>query len=277
MSAAPDLLTTAARRWNLTATGYHDVGHASLIATATTVEDERVLLKAWPDATRFRAETDALCLWAGGPVVRLVAAAGDHCVAALAQVGCRPGGCRRPEDEADVTALALHQVHSKGRSGTRLQDFESLDHYIDTDVRPRIGRRSHLAREHGYTAQLAIGGAALRRAKQCPRRATLLHADLYQENVLFDERARPVFIDPLPMVGDAVFDWAFWIVYYTLGSGTRRRFDVAAHTSGISVHELRTWCLVLCLDGLLYYLDVDDPRAPRIAEVLLLISQEWGQ
>ena len=94
----------------------------------------------------------------------------------------------------------------------------------------------------------------------------MLHADLYRENVPFDDAGLPRLIDPLPMLGDAAFDWAFWTVYYDLGEGTAERLATAARISRIPVTELIPWCRLLALDGLLYYLESGDERAPRMAQ-----------
>jgi streptomycin 6-kinase len=91
---------------------------------------------------------------------------------------------------------------------------------------------------------------------------------LYRENVLFDIDQRPVFIDPLPMVGDPVYDWAFWVVYYDLLSDPLPRLTVAAAVSGIPPEELLPSCLMLCVDGLLYYREGGDRRASRMADVM---------
>ncbi|KIH97632.1 hypothetical protein LP52_18170 [Streptomonospora alba] len=274
LDAAPELLAKAARRWGLTVLGYHDAGHASLIATGTAADGQRVVLKAWPEVARYRAETAALALWDDAPAVDTVATADDIAVAALAQVGGRPGGNTRPAQSCELprVAAALHRVHSVGRLQDQLAEFATLSDYIAGVVRPRIHRRRDLAGKHGYRWHLWAGEAALPYVRQEEQRVTLLHADLYQENTLIDDRAEPVFIDPLPTVGDAVFDWAFWVVYYTLGAGTIERLQLAVTTAGIDTADLLPWCRMLCLDGLLYYVDTKDARAPIIAEVLELLE-----
>jgi len=96
----------------------------------------------------------------------------------------------------------------------------------------------------------------------------LLHGDLYQENVPFSQPGDPVFIDPLPMIGSPAFDWAFWTVYYDLARDPLPRLRLAAATSSVPVEVMLAWCLTLCLDGLLYYREVDDPRERRMRQVM---------
>jgi len=102
----------------------------------------------------------------------------------------------------------------------------------------------------------------------------LLHADLYRENIPFDRSGNPVFIDPLPMMGDPAFDWAFFTVYYDLARDPVRRLELASRYSSIPIVGLLPWCLLLCFDGLLYYHDVGDMREPRMVEVLSAIATE---
>jgi streptomycin 6-kinase len=117
--------------------------------------------------------------------------------------------------------------------------------------------------------------AAVNRLPTRPDERVLLHADLYRENVLFDHNGRPVFIDPLPMTGDPVFDWAFWTVYYDLARDPSHRLLTAARVGGICPTRLLPWCLILCLDGLLYYVETADPRITRMIEVMTVLGNTW--
>lgn len=96
----------------------------------------------------------------------------------------------------------------------------------------------------------------------------MLHTDLYRENVLFDWRGHPRLIDPLPVLGDPAFDWAFWTVYYELGRGTTARLAIASRTSRVPVPVLAPWCRLLAVHGLLFYVESGDPRATHMATVL---------
>jgi len=100
------------------------------------------------------------------------------------------------------------------------------------------------------------------------RSSVLLHADLYQENIVFDRQSHPIFLGPLPMLGDPAFDWAFWIVYYDLGRDPVSRLAVASRVGGIPVRNLVPWCVTLCIDGLCYYRETGDVREPRMGDVL---------
>jgi streptomycin 6-kinase len=271
LERAPDLVERAARRWKFVLGGYHDAGHASVIVTATTSDGHPLLLKAWFDPARYGREVAALRMWGGGPTAEVLETADDLAVAALELVGGWPGGAVRPRRETELVAAALQRLHTLGRR-RRPDGLLLLGDYLRRGVLPRIRRRV-LDIDLGEWRPLVDDAfVALPGLRGNPGRVTVLHADLYRENVPFDNAGLPRLIDPLPMLGDAAFDWAFWTVYYDLGEGTAERLETAAQTSQIAVAELVPWCRLLALDGLLYYLESSDERAPRMAQVLSGLS-----
>ncbi|GAA2605557.1 aminoglycoside phosphotransferase family protein [Streptomyces axinellae] len=272
LDAAPDLLEQAAERWKLSLSDYHDAGHASVIATATAFDGRPLLLKAWTDPARYRHEVSALRLWAGGPTADVVEAADDLAVAALELVGGCPGGAERPEREAQMAAAALQGLHTLGQRRRRTNSFPLLADHLSTEMLPRIRRRMETLDLDTWRLLVDAAFPALAGLQEDASRTTVLHTDLYRENVPFDWLGHPRLLDPLPMLGDAAFDWAFWTVYYDLGHGTDGRLAAAARISRIPILVLAPWCRALALDGLLYYLEAGDPRAPRMAEVLAGLS-----
>jgi hypothetical protein len=59
-----------------------------------------------------------------------------------------------------------------------------------------------------------------------------------------------------------------WTVYYDLSHDPVGRLHAAALTAGIPVQVLLPWCLTQCLDGLLHYIEVGDPRVPWMTSVM---------
>ncbi|MBC9714470.1 phosphotransferase [Streptomyces sp. TRM66268-LWL] len=267
LDAAPSLLATVAERWKLALRSYHDAGHSSVVAVALDRQDTPVLLKAWFDPTRYRDEITALGVWAGGPTADVIETADDLSIAAMELVGGRPGGTARPEREVQMVAAVIHGLHTVGRKQARtmlprLDDFlqrTMLPRIVDRTVKLDLGTRGWLVREALPEAHALRPSSA---------RTTVLHADLYRENVIFDQRGLARLIDPHPMVGDAAYDWAFWTVHYDLGQATFQRMAIASRISGISVPELSAWCRAIALDGLLYYTEIGDPAEESAAEVL---------
>jgi streptomycin 6-kinase len=260
----PGLLGVAAAQWGLTLQGYHDAGHASALALATDSSGVRTLLKAWFDPERHFLELAALQLWYSGPASVVIASDPEHSVAALRLVGSQPGGTTAPVPELSKVAAAIGTAHAVGH---RALDgpFPSLNAYITEEVLPRIRHRHRCTR---YASVAAESLPFLECLPSVPGMETVLHADLYRENVAFDVIGNPVLLDPLPMRGNAFFDWAFWSVYYRLGQGTVHRLRLAVQHSGADKALLLPWCLLLALDGLLFYEETEDCRADSMAVVL---------
>lgn len=260
LKRVPRKLAEAARRCEVRLAGYHNAGCASVLAVGSTGDGQPVVLKAWYSRVRYRRELAALRAWPRGVAPGLIAAADDLAVAAMGLIAGRPGGARRPRHEAQAVALALGHLHRASRAPDGLPQLRD---YVEDTIRPRIAQRSRLGTDIPTPLLAAIDRVD---ADGLP--PVLLHADLYRENVLFTEQGRPVFCDPLPMVGTAAFDWAFWVAYYDLAADPVARLRLAVQIGRIPVARLVPWCVTLCVDGLLYYRDTDDPRATRMVEVL---------
>ncbi|MGW2698542.1 fructosamine kinase family protein [Streptomyces sp. NPDC001340] len=269
LHTVPALLSEAAEDWGLALGAYHDAGHAAVLATATDVHGAPLIIKAWPDRDRYGREVAALRLWydACGPLV--VRGADDsRAVAALATVGVRPGGAGRPSalEEYRLVAGTLHALHAAGRAVPQVvASFPPLCSHIAEEVVPRIHRRRKRT-DHRHLTESAL--PVLAGLREVPPRTTVLHGDLYRENVPFTLSGQPVPLDPLPLTGDPVFDWAFWSVYYELGAHTNHRIRQAVTTSGIPIADLLPWCVLLSLDGFLYYEETGDPRLITMTRVL---------
>lgn len=267
LDRVPDMMIAAARAWGLHLHGYHDAGHASALALAEAGEGEPVMIKAWFDRVRYRRETTALRRWE--PVnARVVRAQDDDwAVACLALVADLPGGAPRPADDERRVAQALAGLHAHPAPAV---GFPTLENFLRRTVELRI---RHRVRRFGTEVPRRCVDLGLNAAPMSTReRPVLLHADLYPENVPFEPDGRPVFLDPLPMLGDPAFDWAFFTVYFDLTRDPVARLHMASQACGIGVRALLPWCLRLCLDGLLYYREVGDERAPRMAEVMTALA-----
>ncbi|QNE19427.1 phosphotransferase [Kribbella qitaiheensis] len=267
---APGLLQVAAARWGLSLMNYHDAGHASVVSTAVDQQGRRLMVKAWTDPARYRHEVAALRHWAGGPAVEVIETADDLCAAALEMVGGEPGGRGRPAGELTLVAEALQHLHALGRQRSPA-GFPLLADYLQGEVAPRVWKRLR-DQDLGQWRPVAQAGLhALREAAGAhpdgTGQQTLLHGDLYRENVLFSDCQQPVFLDPLPMLGSEAFDWAFWVVYYEVECGFEDRLALAQTVSGLPVQGIRRWCTVLFLDGLLYYLETHDPRTSLLGNM----------
>ncbi|PLW65691.1 phosphotransferase [Streptomyces sp. SCUT-3] len=265
LDSVPGLLATAAERWSLTLVGYYDAGHASVLATATDQDGLLLLVKVWADRDRYSHEIPALRLWHRGPDAVVRATDDDLAAAALLMVGGVPGGANRPRHEAGLVSAALQRAHEIGCGDPFLAGLPTLHDFIADEVLPRIHRR-RAATGKPHLVERALPYTA--RTLENSARTTILHTDLYRENVLFTQEGRPVLLDPLPMAGDAAYDWAFWSVYYQLGHDTGHRLHQALRVSGIPAEAVLPWCVLLSLDGLLYYEETADLRVSGMTAVL---------
>ncbi|NWF28282.1 phosphotransferase [Streptomyces sp. PKU-EA00015] len=267
LRAAPCLLAEAAERWKLSLQGYHDAGHASAIALATALDGTPLILKAWYESLRYRHEIAALHVWTGGPIADVIETADDLSVASLELVGGQPGGAARLSRERHMVAAAIQGLHSLGQKRPT-PALPSLAHFHQEVVVPRIHQRAQSLDLGPMGTLVEEACEGLSSLREDPTRTTVLHADLYRENVIFDGGGHPRLIDPHPLVGDAAFDWAFWTVYYDLEGGVADRLATASRISRIPVPEITPWCRALAVDGFLYYTEIHDPAKPKIAKVL---------
>ena len=266
LDSVPDLFVDVAGRWGLRLSDYHDVGHASVIALARRAGSP-VLLKAWFDHHRYAQELAALHLWRSGPVARVLDRADDMKIALFDLVGGRAGGRVRPKAEAPAVAAAIAAIHAvTPRPAPGL--MPELTDYRDNEIIPRIRRRIIALGGLVPTDCMEVGLDACDALPAKAPNVVVLHADLYRENVLWDAHGQPVLIDPLPMIGDAGFDWAFWTVYYDLADGQRGRLRLTENVARADLSTALIWAQVLSLDGLLFYLETQDSRAARMTKVL---------
>jgi streptomycin 6-kinase len=266
LEEVPGRLGIVADRWGLVLDGYYDAGHASVIARAHWADGAQGLLKAWFD-DRYDREVAALRLWHDRPAVHLTVCADDLKIALMGLIGGCPGGAPRPTNDAPAVAEAIASLHTAQFSQT-YHPLPLLADYRDGEVLPRIRRRISAVGDLAPADCVRDGSAACDALARIGGPPVLLHADLYRENVLWDEAGQPVVIDPLPMVGDAAFDWAFWTVYYNLANGHLQRLHLSGLHSSVELESVLTWSTALALDGLLFYLETSDPRSTRMVDVL---------
>lgn len=262
----PAALARAARRWRVNLTGYHDAGWASVVAVGQGESGRDVLIKALPETSRYHQERAALMHWSGAPVGRLLGFDDFNQMLLLVSVASTPGGAERPSDHTERVANVLPRLHdaeSPPRGAVPL-----LTNYYSGPVVRRIGVR---AEQFGdLLCQQAIRRALQLCDELCrrPAKLAMLHADLYAENVLFDERSQPVFIDPHAKLGSPAFDWAFWSVYYISTGGFAERAAFCREIVPHLYEEMLAWSLTLAVDGGLYYLDVGDERIDYMRALL---------
>jgi streptomycin 6-kinase len=262
----PAVIATLAERWHVAEFEYHDAGWTSVVAAGRDATGRPLIIKVLPELDRFLQERAALRHWVGAGVCRLLAADEPAQALLIESVTETPGGAVRPPDHADLVAAAIHRLHQQPAVADG--SVPLLTDYYLNEVVPRISRRAVRWGE-------IVGPAYVDRALELSsdlcagqRSVAMLHADLYAENILFDEQGKPVFIDPHPVIGSAAFDWAFWCVYYVPTAGFDERVELCRHHTPCDMDEVLAWALTLAVDGALYYLDTEDMTADAMLAVL---------
>ncbi|MBM7771202.1 streptomycin 6-kinase [Actinokineospora baliensis] len=256
-----------AERQGIHIVGYHDSGWTSIVAIGEIAGHRRVALKALPDRNRFERELTALRHWGGRGTAVLLDADEDAQILIIGLVGGRAGGVNRPPDHTSRVARALPELHRHTAQASR--SVPTLTDYYSTVVVPRMVRRSsrlaHLVGAHRVDTALALAQSF----GQSQFDLKMLHADLYQENILFNNRREAVFIDPHALMGTPAFDWAFWAIYYDRFEGFELRVSLCEQNTPDLFEETLQWVITIAIDGALYYIDVGDHESARALLLML--------
>jgi streptomycin 6-kinase len=266
LEGADRLLSRVGDRWKVDLIGFHDEGWTSVVAEGRAPGGRTVVLKAVPESDRFHRELVALRHWPNGVACQLLDWDDTTQVLLLDAVAGRIGGAARPVDHQERVARRLAALHARRASSET--DLPSLADYYRKRVMPRIR-----ARAMRFGAE--VGAARVSRVLTVAQMlcesigpASVLHADLYAENALFDDAGKPVFIDPYPMVGPPAFDWGFWCVYYRPAAGFAERLGLSQRHAVCPVADVVAWVTTLAVDGALYYLETGDPTAYPLIDIL---------
>lgn len=267
LDRAPNIIDHAAHIWNIDLRYFYDAGWTSIIGVGADAVGNTVVLKATPDRDRFLRERSALAHWKDAGAVRLVAADDVRQVLLLHAVSETPGGAEQPADREERVASSLAQLHTGVVS--HLADVPLLADYYRSEVLVRIEQRARSLDHPVPRATIeAVMALCMKLSDEDERSTSLLHSDLYAENILFDGSGTPVFIDPLAHVGDMAFDWAFWSVYYTPLEGFERRLSLCAAYAPCSIARIIGWAATLAADGALFYIETGDQRASEMLRIL---------
>jgi streptomycin 6-kinase len=238
LAALPDLVATAAQRWQLRLGEPFEDIYESVVYPATLPDGSDAVVKVqWPNRDNaFEAET--LRRWHGDGAVRLL------------------------DENADIHALLLERC-SPGTSLRGLEADDALDVYVDLLPRlwvpagagmPTLSKEAvllseELQREWRRTGRpferrlvdIALEAFASLPASQGP--PVLLHQDLHGDNVLRAERGW-LAIDPKPLVGEREFGVVPIVRSSELGHSRRgvlHRFDRLTADLGLDRERSRLW------------------------------------
>jgi streptomycin 6-kinase len=181
-------------------------------------------------------EIAGLRLWAGGPMVRLIAA--DEADGAMLIERCRPGSVlrERPEDEQDeVIAELARELWRPAQPGWPFRPLsDMLEYWSASTLESRDSWRHPALVERGLELFSELVGSARQR---------VLHTDLHAGNVLRAERRPWLAIDPKPFVGDPAYDATQHLFNCRdrLGRRPDRTIERVARLLGLDAARVRRW------------------------------------
>jgi len=234
LASLPGVVDALARQWRLTLGPELPGGRLSLVREATTADGRAVVLKVGAPWPRALDELTALARWAGAGAPEVLEVEVAHRAVILERIV--PGTHPDPGESAAVAAV-LRQLHVEPPS--------SLPE-VDEIVRRRLGtavRDQRLSADRG--ARALETAMALARDAPLP---VLLHGDFDDRNLLICHRRGLVAIDPLPCVGDAAYDAAYW-AHANGRSGRRERQQAIAAALELDPDRVRRWGTVVAAHG----------------------------
>jgi streptomycin 6-kinase len=215
LALLPDAIGGLERRWSLALGTPFDNTSYSWAAPVTLADGTAAVLKLGMPHLEGEREIDALRLWSGESIVRLLDA--DRELGAMLLERCEPGIAlwTRQRDEQDVVLAAV--MKRLWRTPADPHPFRRLSEMV------AVWRKRTLAHSEQWPdAGLAREGLRLltELADSAPREV-LLHTDLHAGNVLRAQREPWLAIDPRPFVGDPAYD----ATQHLLNNRSRLRAD----------------------------------------------------
>ncbi len=202
----PDILERCCARWSLTLGPATDEIKVNYIAYVRTDDDQDLVLKVGVPHRDFTTEMEALAIYAGRGINRLVEA--DRDLNAMLLERLRPGtmlaaaGMGRLE-QFEVAARIIRQLHE-----TPPPSAHSLPHFNDwVEGALRDARNcGDIRRSHPYLEQFPRVQAMMDRLMRPDEPQILLHGDLHHWNVLLDTERGWMAIDPKGVIGASCLD-----------------------------------------------------------------------
>jgi streptomycin 6-kinase len=241
LTALPDLVRTAAERWQLTLRTPYDDVYESMTFPAERADGSTAVLKvAWPNRESTHV-AEALRRWNGDGAVRLLDDAPD--LGALLLERCDPGTPLSEVglDEAlDVLADLIRRLSVPiGAPFATLADEAAI---LSAELESEWLRTDGPFERRLVDAALdAFAGLAPTQGLQ-----VLVNQDLHADNVLRARRQPWLVIDPKPLAGEREFAIAPVVRSRELGHSRQavlRRFDRLTSDLGLDRERARGWTI----------------------------------
>lgn len=247
LHALPRLLDELAARWSLKLGPAFPAVAYNYVAPATRADGTPAVLKLSRYLDDTANEIAALRLWNGNGAARLLEA--DPDMGALLVERLEPGTMLDTVAEADdegATVIAAGVLRRLWRPAPAHHGLRRLDSWLAAYDR----NRDALSRgAGGFPAARFRRADAIRRELLASTEApVVLHGDLHHFNVLRDERAGWLAIDPKGLLGDRHFDICQFL-RNPMPRGVppavnRRRLDIFCAELGLDRERAKAWCFV---------------------------------
>ncbi|MDX6597959.1 MAG: streptomycin 6-kinase [Gaiellales bacterium] len=251
----PALVAHSRERWQLDVGRPFEGGYAAWVAPAEGLDGTSYVLKVpYPDS-ESRHEADALRVWDGDGVVRMLDS--DEVTRALLLERIRPGttllDLADPEEALAVACGLLPRLWIAPPSGHPFVTAQACAAGWAVDIERMYGA-------HGRPFDAALLRAAVAAFEQLGSydgESVLLHQDFHRGNVLRAQREPWLVIDPKPLVGERAFD-ARWLLYDLLHSEPRHALPAAALLDRLSAalaldaERVRLWSFARAVENVLW-------------------------
>jgi streptomycin 6-kinase len=201
----PGILTRCCEKWELTLGATTDEIKGNFIAYAETAGGEEVVLKVGVPHRDFSTEMEALGIYAGRGINRLIDC--DKELNAMVLERVRPGRMletlRDEHERSEIAARILRDLH---RTPPPLK--HTLPHFMDwiQDAFQDARNCQDSSRAEVYLEQIPHVEAMMERLMDGQESQILLHGDLHHWNILEDDQRGWMAIDPKGVIGASCLD-----------------------------------------------------------------------
>lgn len=227
-----DILST---EWGFTPTGTLSGGTKSVCITGHH-SNRKAVLKISPVEEMGIHEIEALAAWQGHKVPQIIAVHGDNSTFLMEYL--------EPVEEF----ASLHHIfdlasglHSRNHTNFRFPDLRQ-------NVAMRFGwaaKRVEAQAGTDYANDIAQARAIADRLLDTTTNISLLHGDFQMKNII-NTPSGPHAIDPMPCVGDSLFDLALWLVCSSLDTNLAASLlecENRMHADDYQRFLLWLWCV----------------------------------
>lgn len=240
----PALLRECEERWRLRVGEPFELSY-HYVAPATMADGAQIVLKAGVPSPDFSHQVEALLLYGGRGMVRVLEADADAGVVLMERLDPGTTIVDMPDDDATaITAGVMHDLQLPAPPNCRLPALADWASALDR-VRGHYGggtgpipERLYEMAQSYWREMLASSSAPI-----------VLHGDLHHWNILRDERRGYVAIDPHGVLGEPEYEVAAYLgnpntrlhLFDDLAATMSRRLDIFAASLGYDRQRMLRW------------------------------------